>query len=661
VTGFADILKTIETLRKRENEFQYSDVTLADEQVWAIFRQLEKCEPPIWNRSASTVEEAHVLLPQEINNYFELESPDYALLVKALPGTGKTTAAAGIAEKLALSGKRVGYAGPRHDFFEQVLEKAEHPRLWYEWLPRQEADPDLRKPETCKYAHQITQWMNRGYEGMDFCSKVCGWDYVSNWCPYHAQRNVKEPIIFIQHQHISLGHPLAFNAIIGDENPTASFLNEWRIPGRFIMPSGMNQEEPITSLLYYMQTIADNSTHMEGEELIDYLGGPDEVIKSCEDYRIALSAQALSPTIYNADEVDNMPYFHLPALASLLVREAESYKKKVDYPHRILLHGGSLNLLLRRPVSNELPAHMCWLDATGNNRIYQSILQREIKSVDIQPHINGKIYQIVDRSNNKSTIMKGEERTPKADQLEKTIDHIIKKYGYKNPVIISYQAFVKNVKIEAKTAHFYAARGSNAYQDCDAIIVAGTPQPSIYDVAKMAKMIFFERDTGFDFGKFTAMPLKYRFVDADGFGRQYPISGFWNDQDLQEILKTVREDEIVQAAHRGRPVNRDVDIWLLLNMPIDSLPPDELLTIRDIFDAPLGVNAFLFHNVLELANSIADRNGGIITLNDFIESGINRRTAMRYMDALTEDNGWVDAKIRKNASGRPQRAISRGV
>ena len=49
---------------------------------------------------------------------------------------------------------------------------------------------------------------------------------------------VAEAVIYVQHQHITNGHPLRFDVVFGDENPLQTFTRLWRIPARWVRPSG---------------------------------------------------------------------------------------------------------------------------------------------------------------------------------------------------------------------------------------------------------------------------------------------------------------------------------------------------------------------------------------------------------------------------------------
>lgn len=639
-------------LAKRRNkpDFDWQPTVEPPQAVYE--RRLKPCPAPEWNPPAGDVSDARQIIRDAIRDYLSDPFPTEILLVKALPGTGKTTAAVEVVDEIAASGYRVAYAGPRHDLYQDVIAKSKTPAEWYEWLPRQAEDPDAGKIQTCNYVAQMAEWLNKGYPAMNFCSGVCGWDYVNKNCVYHAQKKRAERVIYIQHQHVTLGHPLKFHVIFGDESPLAAFTHGWRIPANWILPPGMDPTEPLTEVLYWLTLAAQSADRaVMGPELMEVLGGPETVLAACEVFEFPLSAIAYG-SIHRPEEVENAPYFHLPHLVDLLAREARQAAAGVDYPHRVIVAPGSLTLLLRRQP-DDLPPHVVWLDATGRPEIYQKIFRRPVKVVDAMPRIHGRIYQVVDRANGKSAITgAGDDLPLKAQQLESLVKKIIQDHGYERPSIISFKGFVEKSELRklAKTGHFYAARGTNEHEDADAIFILGAPQSNIYDVVKLAKMIYFERDTAFRV-EWSTREAVYNYVAPDGLGRSYPVSGFWNDPDLQSVLEMIREDEIIQAAHRGRPVNKPVDIWLLTNIPIPSLPPDDLLTMRKVMSAPEGVDIFKW----ERLQQIADESGQVF-MSDLKKMGLSENTAKKYLKIL-EEMGWERGARSPSGRGRPETGV----
>jgi len=641
----------VEKIRSRKSKPDYDwQPTIEPPQHYE--RRLKECAPPAWSRPVGSIDEARRVIRQAINDYLELEYPDHMLLIHSLPGTGKTTIAVDIVDQLA-EHRRVMYAGPRHDLFQDVIAKSSRPEQWYEWLPRQAGDDETGLIQTCRYSEQITTWLNRGYSGMDFCSGVCGWDYVNKSCVYHKQKERHERVIYAQHQHVTLGHPLDFSVLFGDESPLQAFKHEWQIPGKWIMPPGMDPSEPLTEILHYLSTLAQHvEKSIQGPELFEYIGEPGAVQEACEAFEVPATALAYG-SIRSAEQASETPFFHLPALAGLLAREARQALAGIDYPHRIVVSPDQLTLLLRQePNYDKIPPHVVWLDATGRPEIYEKVFHRKVLAVDAQPRLFGKIYQVVDRANGKqATVQKGQ-RTAKAKQAEAVIQKVIDDHGYQRPTIISYKDFVETTGIQAKKAHFYAARGTNEHEDADAIFILGAPQANIFDVVKLAKMIFFERDTAFKV-TWCTQDRPYAFADENGNGRCYPVSGFWQDPDLQAVLETIREDEIIQAAHRGRPVNHPVDIWLFTNVPITSLPPDELLTMREIMGAPEGVETFRWPAVQELM-----RVKESIAISDLVDLGFHYETASRYVDLIAEMPGWEKSAL-KSKRGKPTKVAIR--
>jgi hypothetical protein len=77
-------------------------------------------------------------------------------------------------------------------------------------------------------------------------------------------------------------------------------------------------------------------------------------------------------------------------------------------------------------------------------------------------------------------------------------------------------------------------------------------------------------------------PYQYR-EEETGNGYAVEVREF-KDKRLNLLLKTYREYEIAQAAHRIRPLlyPGQKKIWLLTNLPIDELPPTRVTDLSEI-------------------------------------------------------------------------------
>lgn len=623
-------------------------------------RSIKQCAPPDTFRSGESIDVSRRKIAKAMRDYMMLESPDHMLLIPAPPGTGKTWAGVEFAAwAFEQTGRRVFYAGPRKDFFVDVaqtaLEQGQPLNNWYQWKARQNNDQDATK-HTCHHDEAINLWMHKGFNGMDFCSQVCGWDYVNNGCRYHKQKDRSEPLIYGQHAHVVLGHPLTtqFGVVIGDENPMGAFVNEWRVPTKHLAWSQLPVEDPLTRVLYDLQKLCENGSRLHGPDLIKMLG-VDQVINACEKFSMPANVAVIAPHLHTDEDVDKAPYNYLPVFVPMLLMEAMAVKAGVDYLQRIWATEQGLTLLTRHHVNEQMPKHMIWFDATGRKGLYEALFERDVEVVDVRPQLTGKIYQVVDRANGKGSLVdKNERQTHRVEQVVAQVDAICK--DYKRPAVITYQA-IKD-KFSQSAMHFYGNRGSNHFQDCDVLVVVGTPQPPLFQIEKTAKAIWNKRMRPFDTKWYTRERV-YNHIDADGNGWCYPVSAY-ADEELNEILWQYREAEIIQAAHRARILFRDVPVYLLTNVPIDELPPTELLTIRDLMNAPEGVDVFKWTEVVLFAEN-CESEQGFVSVGDLVSGlDISKPTALKYIDSLISSGTW-ELAIVKSTGGRPPKAIRRGL
>jgi hypothetical protein len=153
--------------------------------------------------------------------------------------------------------------------------------------------------------------------------------------------------------------------------------------------------------------------------------------------------------------------------------------------------------------------------------------------------------------------------------------------------------------------------------------------------------------------EWTVRDVVYEYRDGSGKGRQYPVSGFWNDLDLQVILESIREDEILQAAHRGRPAIRKVDTWLITSVPIHGMPPDEIFELGHFIEAPKDVNKFTWMRLTELMEA-QDR----IIISDIKALGVSYATAEKYFNILVNLPGWQEERAAVS-TGRPPKVAQK--
>lgn len=602
-----------------------------------------------------------MLLETATTAYLRDPDPGYALLIAAPAGAGKTYHGVRLAERVAAAGHRVLYAGPRRAFWYDVTAEQQRPNWWYFWQPRHQGDLEATPiyPATCRWEPQISAWMTRGYDAMDFCAnaRICGWDYIRDRCPFHKQKERGENIIFGQHAHVALGHPLMdkFHLVIGDELPLSAFLHPWTIPISQIVPSGM-EDIDVADLLRTLKWLCvnppDDRPFWDGADLYTrgIPGGVDRVRAVLDRYRMALSDLAYAPELRTAGQADEAPYFHLVDLASLMLRETQQLASgRTAIIPRVRLSSDGLTLLLRRTPPKNLPRHVVWLDATGDAGIYEALLDRPVRVIRPQIRLTGRVHQLWASANNRGAMLNDRPGMDgqlagdrKVAQIRAQIARILDTHHYQQPAVISYKPIAHTLIPGAPHTHFGAARGTNALQECDALFVVGAPLPNLNTIGDMAAMLFFERDEPFR-NEWHALDVPFT-----GQAAAHSVGGFWDDPDLTVLLRQLRESELVQAVHRARPLRRDVDIWLLTNVVAPGLPV-RLVSLHQLFDAldadgrPLtGIDIQRWPEVLDLA---ATEDEPLTAARLMATFAITKPTAKKWIDALLATGRYAPTSI----------------
>jgi hypothetical protein len=625
-----------------------------------IRRGLKKVARVYYTEPELTVDELPAMIHKRVAEYLAEPAPGYALLLALPAGSGKTTALVQTAERHASGGQRVIYAGPRHDFFLDIQAIASKPHWWYEWQPRHGGD-DTREA-TCRWAPQMERWLARGYQAIEMCrnAKICGWNVIKNECPYHAQRAITQPIIFAQHQHVAIKHPLMEQAslLIGDELPLTAFLHHWTIPPASITLDDADPE--IHALLYKLRELttlaAPRKGGWSGPQLMAELGGAGYVAELCERHSLMNEHDLISPSLSSAFEVDTVEYAHLPYLLSILKQEANAGLRGLpEYVRRIRVNPEGLHLLMRRRPG-QLPAHIVWCDATGNAAMYEKLLGMPVEVVRPRVKMAGTIYQVWTSLNNKYTL-KGltdhtdeqkQARARKAADLKAQIDHILSK-GYQRPAVISYKSLLDELAPDVEQrGHFGAERGTNRLAECDCLIVVGTPMPPQVDILAAAAMLYDDRDTPFN----TDWTVEDR--QFEGTDQAYPIGGYWSDPALQVLVDQFREAELMQAVHRARPLRRPVDVYLLTNVAVPGLPVT-LTSLHGLFEAPEGVDPYRWPDVRQWARERLEQVGSVTASELAERAGVQWAAGKRYLEALAAQDGY---QVRKVGQSRGRSALS---
>lgn len=603
--------------------------------------------------AAEALADVRAALPERLWEYVRREITTTKLLVAPPPGVGKTFAAVHVAERAALAGMRVAYVMLRHDTFLDIQAASQalggRPDLWFHWLPRH-ADHNQHGAPNCHWAGQITTWAQRGNASMKFCASICGHHYIAAGCGYHQQerdaRRVIDgapQIIAIQHNHVSTNHPLLAECdlVIGDESPLMSFCRPWTIP-----PAGFQMERPhagcsqetaaLWALTARLRKLMTPDQSLEGDALYHALGGASAI-----GSLLAACPTKDHPAPWTAEEPETMPWQWHTAAIPVMAREIKAMRLGEPWMPRIRVDQDGMHVLLRRELSPDMPAKVIWLDATANVEMYRAVTRWPIEVHAPRVALQGPVYQVWDTLNTKAMALTADNQaTERSKERARIVLEIIRRQGYCRPLVVTYRSLVETFgRLGIEATYFYANRGSNRYQDCDAVIIYGTPQLPQSALERAGQMLYSER----------MAPFRLEYADQpQPYGGQpfaYPTPGYWDEPHIQGLLTMIREDEIEQSAHRVRPVSTPKPIWLLTGIPVPNLPVSVLMTTLDVllFDLPaarreqllaMRLDPVRLCDAIDVATlEIADKS--YVTHFDLaMQLAIDERTARKYLEAI---------------------------
>jgi hypothetical protein len=607
-----------------------------------------------------------------IDAYLAQSIVTYRLLLNLPPGIGKTWQGVRAAHKAQAQGLRVAYIMPRHAFYLDLISMSVSQGYgsgyWHHWQPRREGD-DQGQGETCHHTAKITQWIRKGHQGAKFCGGVCGYKFMHDECTYLGQPRTIElrssggivPIVAIQHQHLVSGHTMMhdFDLVIGDESPLGVYPWIWHIPTGYLIDPRL-ADLPAAAFMPIMDRLARTMAHnitIEGDGLIQALGGADHVLATIRATIFPDSALSVNA----AESVESAPYDYLALMCDTLLSEARESSAGQDYIHRIILKPDGLHLLLKKDTTQDLPAKVIWLDATASPELYSAVTAWRVESFTRHARLEGPIIQVTEGVFSKTSMLRGKSPSPQARQTARIIDHIVEREGYRDPLIVSYQDLGSLFKDKYRYTYFHGNRGSNEFESCDAVFILGTPQPPIAQVELLGRMFYPRRSEPFN-AAWCKKPIAYT-----GHDRAYLASGLWADSDLELILDQVREQEIVQSAHRVRPILSPKPIWLFTALPVASLPPTRLCSLLDVLGiATEGIDAGTFLDALDIAetlyNQCSDKEYPYFESQQMmLMLDVSYPTVKKYFDALTEydPDRYPPLEIRGIGRGRPRKGIGR--
>jgi len=246
-------------------------------------------------------------------------------------------------------------------------------------------------------------------------------------------------------------------------------------------------------------------------------------------------------------------------------------------------------ILLKRPsIPKGTPVIV--LDPDMPAELLEAIFNRPVRVWQApKPETDTEIIQVLDGRYGHHTLLHphtGEE-TSSADRL-KRIALAIAKGAPEDTLLITWKGYADKLReaqksgeipLELAVEHYGALEGQNEYVDRCTVILMGAPQGAPIDIIEMALAVY--PDKNLDLSS-TERWVSFNYQDVNGSGYEVRITDF-ADERLRKIAAFTRECEIVQCARRIRDtLSPGKRIYLLTNLPIEELPPSQLVTLEEL-------------------------------------------------------------------------------
>ncbi len=183
-----------------------------------------------------------------------------------------------------------------------------------------------------------------------------------------------------------------------------------------------------------------------------------------------------------------------------------------------------------------------------------------------------------------------------------------------------------------RTGHFWGMRGSNALEQCDILLVVGTPTLRPEDVARLARAYYHDDPQLID---------ETSVRGADGRWR-------YRDPRLQRVADALTQAELTQCAHRNRPLRHDGHMVVtlcaedILYLPVTT----EITSLPQL--TPEGLPLALARRAAEetrMSKAVADlvKRGDAVTSRALAAAAhISLNTACTWL-RQRERGAWEDA------------------
>lgn len=342
--------------------------------------------------------------------------------------------------------------------------------------------------------------------------------------------------------------------------------------------------QPLLFILYELlrTTPAGKAFCWHGSTLLEKLQQTAQHHKLSFDEILDDASQAEEPDPFSDRSLTDgprvVPVRFLEPLLSVLRHEWNEYRKQKPFNRRLRLERitpgqeSCLRLTLRRELPTAAMAGSLLILADASLTLEEAQrLFPERRWLEVKPNLSipptAKIIQFPELNYGKVHLSKPKERQKALQRIAGLLEaHPGRRIG-----LITHQSFASHVRQtfpHIKVGHYYGQRGSNEFVDCDVLIVFGTPNPNPRELERQAEAIYWDQAT-----LLTQTLLEPRtFLQRGETSLQTRVRSY-ADPRINELHRAKRDEELMQAIFRARPLSLDPQYATQLDLFLPPLAP----------------------------------------------------------------------------------------
>jgi hypothetical protein len=325
--------------------------------------------------------------------------------------------------------------------------------------------------------------------------------------------------------------------------------------------------QPLLFLLYEIlrQAPAGQPFTWQGPELLEELERQAQAHKLRLEDILDDAQQAEEPDPFHQrnlmDGPSAVPVRFLTRLLGVLHYEWQQLQQQKPYNRRLRLERSGpgqeagLRLTLRRDLPIQALSHSLLILSDASTSLDEAQrLFPERRWIELKPTVKipaaAQIIQFPEKNYGKVHLSKPEERQKALALLEELIQR------QPDPTkvgLITHQSFASLARQrfpEIKIGHYYGQRGSNEFTTCEVLIIFGTPNPNPQDLERQAEALYWDEEV---VNRQTLLEAR-TFCQSGESTLQTRVRSY-ADPRLREMLQGKRDEELLQAIFRARPLS----------------------------------------------------------------------------------------------------------